>query len=66
MKVQATKLANGNLQLTIQDGSNGYVVMKLPDASQMKELGNKIMEESERMSRMERHFNFEEQRLKFT
>lgn len=66
MKVQATQLANGNLQLMVQDTGNGSVVMKLTDAEQMEELGNKIVEESERMKRMQRHFHFEEQRLKFT
>lgn len=66
MKVTATKLANGKLSLMVQDNGNGRVVMKFADTAQMEELGTKIMEESERMKRMESHFNYEEQKLKFT
>lgn len=66
MKVTCTKLANGKLSLMVQDNGNGRVVMKFADITQMQELGTKIMEESERMKRMESHFSYEEQRLKFT
>ena len=63
MKVKATKLANGKLQLEVCDNSNGKVFMKFGDVSQMKELGTLILDEAERMSKMENHFNSQQQQL---
>ena len=65
MKVKATKLANGKLQLEISDNSNGKVIMKFGDAKQMAELGNMINEEAERIKTMENHFSNQQQLFDF-
>ena len=65
MKVKATKLANGKLQLEISDNSNGKVIMKFGDAKQMAELGNMINEEAERIKTMENHFSNQQQLFNF-
>ena len=65
MKVKATKLANGKLQLEISDNSNGKWFMKFGDAKQMAELGNMINEEAERIKAMENHFSNQQQLFNF-
>ena len=65
MKVRATQLANGKLQLNIQDNGNGNVIMKFADVNQMKELGKLITEEAQRMDIQENHFRSVEQQINF-
>lgn len=65
MKVKATKLANGRLQLEIQDNGNGKVFMKFMNVEQMRELGSLISEESDRMARMENHFSNRQTQFNF-
>lgn len=65
MKVKATKLANGKLQLEISDNSNGKVIMKFGDVNQMAELGEQINEEVVRIRNMENHLSSQQQLFNF-
>lgn len=65
MKVKATKLANGKLQLEIGDNSNGKVIMKFGDVKQMAELGEQINEEVVRIRNMENHLSSQQQLFNF-
>jgi len=55
------KLANGKVQLHVQDNANGSVVMKFTNAEDMENLGNLIVEEAGRMKKQENHFRSVEQ-----
>lgn len=65
MKVKATKLANGKLQLEIIDNSNSKAFLKFGDAKQITELSNLISEEAQRMKTMENHFKTQQRKFNF-
>lgn len=65
MKVKATKLANGKLQLEISDNSNGKWFMKFGDVNQMAELSEQINEEVVRVRNLENHLTNQQQLFNF-